>query len=309
MKRPLEWDMESASITRSEKGQEYKISEQKTAKAGEKYAVCPVCPHHCRLKEGAVGLCRARRCENRQVVPVNYGMVTALALDPIEKKPLHFFHPGSRILSVGSFGCNLHCPFCQNHEIAEGTAKSTGAVRMSPEEILEAAVNLRSRGNIGVAFTYNEALVGYEFVRDTARLVHEAGMYNVLVTNGMAEMPILFELLPYIDAMNIDLKAFRPELYKWLGGDLQTVLRFISRAAEDSHVELTTLIIPGKNDDPRDMEQEALWIAEIDPEIPLHITRYFPRHRMTEPPTDIRKMRELMSVAKKHLKNVCLGNV
>lgn len=309
MKRPLEWDMESASITRSEKGQEYKISEQKTAKAGEKYAVCPVCPHHCRLKEGAVGLCRARRCENRQVVPVNYGMVTALALDPIEKKPLHFFHPGSRILSVGSFGCNLHCPFCQNHEIAEGTAKSTGAVRMSPEEILEAAVNLRSRGNIGVAFTYNEALVGYEFVRDTARLVHEAGMYNVLVTNGMAEMPILLELLPYIDAMNIDLKAFRPELYKWLGGDLQTVLRFISRAAEDSHVELTTLIIPGKNDDPRDMEQEALWIAEIDPEIPLHITRYFPRHRMTEPPTDIRKMRELMSVAKKHLKNVCLGNV
>ena len=301
--------MESASITRSEKGQEYKISEQKTAKAGEKYAVCPVCPHHCRLKEGAVGLCRARRCENGQVVSVNYGMVTALALDPIEKKPLHFFHPGSRILSVGSFGCNLHCPFCQNHEIAEGTAKSTGAVRMSPEEILEAAVNLRSRGNIGVAFTYNEALVGYEFVRDTARLVHEAGMYNVLVTNGMAEMPILLELLPYIDAMNIDLKAFRPELYKWLGGDLQTVLRFISRAAEDSHVELTTLIIPGKNDDPRDMEQEALWIAEIDPEIPLHITRYFPRHRMTEPPTDIRKMRELMSVAKKHLKNVCLGNV
>ena len=301
--------MESASITRSEKGQEYKISEQKTAKAGEKYAVCPVCPHHCRLKEGAVGLCRARRCENRQVVPVNYGMVTALALDPIEKKPLHFFHPGSRILSVGSFGCNLHCPFCQNHDIAEGTAKSTGAVRMSPEEILEAAVNLRSRGNIGVAFTYNEALVGYEFVRDTARLVHEAGMYNALVTNGMAEMPILLELLPYIDAMNIDLKAFRPELYKWLGGDLQTVMRFISRSAEDAHVELTTLIIPGKNDDLRDMEREAVWIAEIDPQIPLHITRYFPRHRMTEPPTDIRKMRELMSVAKKHLKNVCLGNV
>ena len=112
MKRPLGWDMESASITRSEKGQEYKISEQKTAKAGEKYAVCPVCPHHCRLKEGAVGLCRAHRCENGQVVSVNYGMVTALALDPIEKKPLHFFHPGSRILSVGSFGCNLGAGSC-----------------------------------------------------------------------------------------------------------------------------------------------------------------------------------------------------
>ena len=133
--------MESASITRSEKGQEYKISEQKTAPAGEKYAVCPVCPHHCRLREGVVGRCRARLCENGHVVPVNYGMVTALALDPIEKKPLHFFHPGSRILSVGSFGCNLHCPFCQNHEIAEGTAKSTGAVRMSPEEILAKNIN------------------------------------------------------------------------------------------------------------------------------------------------------------------------
>lgn len=300
MRRPLELGMESASIIRSD---------TRPAASPEIYAVCPVCPHHCRLREGSVGLCRARRCENGRVVSVNYGMVTALALDPIEKKPLHFFHPGSRILSVGSFGCNLRCPFCQNHEIALGTAESTGAVQMSPGEILEAAEKLRGRGNIGAAFTYNEALVGYEFVRDTARLIHDAGMYNVLVTNGMAEMPVLLELLPYIDAMNIDLKAFRPELYKWLGGDLSTVMSFISRAAEDAHVELTTLVIPGRNDDVRDIEREAAWIAEIDPQIPLHITRYFPRHRMTEPPTDIRKMRELMTAAKKYLKNVCLGNV
>ena len=250
--------------------------------------VCPVCPHHCALREGAVGRCRARKCVGGKITCINYGKITSLALDPIEKKPLYYFYPGSRIVSVGSFGCNLSCPFCQNHEIAEET---------------------RDRGNIGVAYTYNEALVGYEFVRDTAKLVHEAGMKNVLVTNGTAELPILEELLPYIDAMNIDLKAFRPELYKWLGGDLQTVMNFITRAAQESHVELTSLIVPGKNDSLEDMEREASWIAGIDPDIPLHITRYFPRHRMSEPPTRVSVMRELKSVAERHLSRVLLGNV
>ena len=227
---------------------------------------CRVCPRQCGIDRtaGKTGFCRAPYLPK----------VALVSRHDWEEPPIS----GTKGSGTVFFShCNLNCVFCQNHDIAEGTAKSTGAVRMSPEEILEAAVNLRSRGNIGVAFTYNEALVGYEFVRDTARLVHEAGMYNALVTNGMAEMPILLELLPYIDAMNIDLKAFRPELYKWLGGDLQTVMRFISRSAEDAHVELTTLIIPGKNDDLRDMEREAVWIAEIDPQIPLHITRYFPR--------------------------------
>ena len=272
--------------------------------------VCPVCPHHCALREGAVGRCRARKCVGGKITCINYGKITSLALDPIEKKPLYYFYPGSRIVSVGSFGCNLSCPFCQNHEIAAAGAREARYARdMMPEEICEIAEETRDRGNIGVAYTYNEALVGYEFVRDTAKLVHEAGMKNVLVTNGTAELPILEELLPYIDAMNIDLKAFRPELYKWLGGDLQTVMNFITRAAQESHVELTSLIVPGKNDSLEDMEREAAWIAGIDPDIPLHITRYFPRHRMAEPPTRISIMRELKGVAERHLNRVLLGNV
>ncbi len=276
-------------------------------------AVCPVCPHHCRIPEGKTGRCRARKNLGGTVVCGNYGKLTARALDPIEKKPLAYFHPGSRILSVGSYGCNLSCPFCQNHEIAAAGEEDFDLFReireITPEELCFLAQDTRARGNIGVAYTYNEALVGYEFVRDTAKLVHDAGMYNVLVTNGMAELPVLEEILPYMDAMNIDLKGFRPEIYRHLGGDLETVRSFIVRSAEKAHVELTTLIVPGMNDDPEDMEREAQWIAGIDPMIPLHITRYFPRHRMHAPATNVSQMRELKSIAERFLRRVRLGNV
>ena len=273
-------------------------------------AVCPVCPHHCRLPEGAYGRCRARKNSGGKVICANYGKVSSIALDPIEKKPLAFFYPGRMILSVGSFGCNLSCPFCQNYEIA--AAKEADFQRLyhiSPEELCALAGRERGRGNIGVAYTYNEALVGYEYVRDSAKLVHEAGMKNVLVTNGMAELPVLEELLPYMDAMNIDLKGFRPEIYRYLGGDFETVKAFIARAAGACHVELTSLIVPGMNDDPEDMEREAAWIASVDPEIPLHITRYFPRYKMRKGATDISLLKDLKRVAERHLAKVLLGNV
>ncbi len=273
-------------------------------------AVCPVCPHHCRLPEGVLGCCGARKNVAGQVVSTNYGKLTALALDPIEKKPLAYFHPGSCVLSVGSFGCNLSCPFCQNYGIAAAREAEAGRLyEVSPERLCALADEQRSRGNIGVAYTYNEALIGYEYVRDTAKLVHEAGMLNVLVTNGTAELPILEEILPYIDAMNIDLKGFTPEIYRYLGGDFETVKGFISRAAKECHVELTTLVVPGMNDEPEDMRREAAWIAGIDPAIPLHITRYFPRYKMKRPPTDIRSMRRLKQVAEGYLSRVLLGNV
>ncbi|MBR3397366.1 MAG: AmmeMemoRadiSam system radical SAM enzyme [Lachnospiraceae bacterium] len=273
-------------------------------------AVCPVCFHHCSLKEDEYGLCRARKNSGGTVVCANYGKVTALALDPIEKKPLKRFFPGSMILSAGSFGCNLNCPFCQNHTIAAAGGNGFKAYReILPQEICEAAVRAKSRGNIGVAYTYNEAVVGYEFVRDTAKAVHEAGLKNVIVTNGTAELWVLEELLPYINAMNIDLKSFRPEGYRQLAGDLETVLKFITRAAEDCHVELTTLIVPGLSDSAEEMEHEAKWIADLDPEIPLHITRYFPMRHMTAPPTDIGCMKELEETARKYLKYVYLGNI
>lgn len=273
-------------------------------------AVCPVCPHHCRIPDGAYGRCRARKNSGGRVICANYGKLTALALDPIEKKPLAFFHPESMILSVGSFGCNMACPFCQNYEIAGAKKDDFRRIyEVSPEELCSLARRECARGNIGVAFTYNEALARYEYVRDTAKLVHQAGMKNVLVTNGMAEPAVLEEILPYIDAMNIDLKGFRPEIYRYLGGDLETVKTFIVMAASGCHVELTSLIVPGMNDDPEDMRRQAEWIAGISPEIPLHITRYFPRHKMREPATDISLLKRLKKTAEGSLHRVCLGNI
>ena len=230
-------------------------------------------------------------------------------LDPIEKKPLRRFFPGSRILSVGSFGCNLACPFCQNYEISMADSGQAHWQEAAPEALAGLAQEYQDRGNIGVAFTYNEPLVGYEFVRDTARLVRERGMKNVLVTNGCAELSVLEELLPYVDAMNIDLKGFAGEWYERLGGDLETVKRFIARAAQDCHVELTTLIVPGENDSEEEMEREAKWIASLDWEIPLHVTRFFPRYRMADKaPTPVERVYRLRNTAAQWLRYVYVGN-
>ena len=227
-------------------------------------ARCEVCFRRCEIAEGRTGFCGARGVRDGVVRAVNYGKITSLALDPIEKKPLSRFFPGSRILSVGSYGCNLRCPFCQNYEISWSDAAwryERRAKSMLPEELVDLAAGLRSSGNIGIAFTYNEPLIGYEFVLDTARLAKERGLKNVLVTNGTAQLSVLEKLGPYIDAMNIDLKAFTEDAYKKLGGDLDTVKRFITKSAEESHVEITSLIVPGLNDLPEEMEKEAEWIA------------------------------------------------
>lgn len=275
--------------------------------------ICQVCMHHCALEPGQTGVCRARKNEGGKIICENYGWITSLALDPIEKKPLYDFHPGSKVLSVGSYGCNLRCPFCQNHEISMADAKTLDAEYVSPGELADMAFlwkEQKKAGNIGVAYTYNEPLVGWEFVRDTARLVREYGMQNVLVTNGTASQKVLEELLPWIDAMNIDLKGFREEYYRKLGGDLETVKAFIARAVECCHVELTTLIVPGENDSSEDMEAEAKWIAGLSPSIPLHITRFFPRYRMMDrEATDAEQLYRLARTAGKYLEKVYVGNV
>ncbi len=257
-----------------------------------------------------MGRCRARKNENGHSICISYGLLTSVALDPIEKKPLSRFHPGSMILSVGSFGCNLDCPFCQNASIAAAGEKDVDVVRMEPGELAALAEKLMPRGNIGVAFTYNEPMVGFEFVRDTAKLVRERHMKNVTVTNGSASREALEEVLPYMDAFNIDLKGFTPEYYKKLGGDLDTVLDFIRTAAGRSHVELTTLIVPDENDSPEEMRNLSAWVAGVNETIPLHITRFFPRRMMRDrQPTDINLMRKLADVAKEHLETVLLGNM
>ena len=284
-------------------------------------ARCDVCFRHCELREGQTGPCGARIASDGEVRPVYYGRISSLALDPIEKKPLARFHPGAMILSVGGLGCNLHCPFCQNHEIAQADGGQGFSVRteeMPPETLAELAARYQRANNIGVAFTYNEPLVCWEYVRDTARLVHERGMLNVLVTNGCADVGILDRLIPYTDAMNIDLKGFTDRYYREvLGGDLQMVKAFIREAVKRCHVELTTLIVPGENDSGEEMLSLSEWVAGLQDvfdgrqgrEIPLHISRFFPRYRMAEKkPTDVRKVYSLVKTAEKNLLYVYPGN-
>lgn len=270
---------------------------------------CGFCFHHCSLDEGQTGFCRARMNRGGTIVPLNYGKVVSLALDPIEKKPLRRFHSGSTILSVGSFGCNLRCPFCQNHEISMAGDGELRAEEISPEALAALAEELKPRGNVGVAYTYNEPLIGYEYVRDCAEAVHARGMLNVLVTNGTIGEAPWRALLPLIDAANIDLKGFTDAWYKRLGGDLETVKRSITLAAAQCHVEVTTLLIPGENDGEDEIRAMTRWLADIDPDIPLHLSRFFPRYRMTDrPPTPVETVYRLAEVARDSLRRVYTGN-
>lgn len=269
-------------------------------------AVCPVCPRHCRLAEGQRGFCRARAAQNGRVVAQNYGLVTSLALDPIEKKPLARFLPGKTILSVGSYGCNLRCPFCQNHEISQSAGD---AAPLPPEQLVQKALALAPRGNAGLAFTYNEPAVGYEYPRDAGTLAHEAGLVNVMVTNGYFCAEALDELLPVIDAWNIDLKCFTEKGYRALGGGLETVKAAIGRvAASPAHLEVTTLVVPGLSDGEEDMAREAAWLASLSPGIPLHVSRSFPRWQSKKPPPSAEQVRRLADIAKQYLRHVYVGN-
>jgi pyruvate formate lyase activating enzyme len=271
---------------------------------------CEICPHHCHIEEGQIGFCNARSNISGEITCINYGRVTSLALDPIEKKPLYHFMPGSRVLSVGSFGCNLRCPFCQNCDISMADSKSAEVAEIVPEELAAKAAELRLSGNIGIAYTYNEPLIGYEFVRDTARLVREAGLKNVVVSNGYICQEPLRALLPLIDAMNIDLKGFTEDYYRKLRGDLKTVQESIALAHEYCHVEVTTLIVPGENDSEAELTALAKWLSAISPDIPLHLSRFFPRFQYKDRrPTPPETLYRLGDIAKQHLQHVHLGNI
>ena len=273
-------------------------------------AVCPICPRHCVLAPGALGACRGRSNVEGRVISTNYGRLTAVALDPVEKKPLARFFPGSSILSVGSYGCNLQCPFCQNAAISMA-GPDCRTEFISPAALCRLAEEMAAKppGNIGVAFTYNEPCISYEYVLDTAKLLKAAGLKTVLVTNGMICREPLESLLPYVDAMNIDLKGFSQEYYTWLGGSFATVCETIRLAAAACHVEVTTLIVPGKNDQAADMEREASWLAGIQPDMPLHISRFFPRYQLQErEATPVETIMQLCRAARKYLTWVFPGN-
>ena len=272
---------------------------------------CLLCTHNCKIPSGKTGLCGVRKNIDGTLYATSYGQVSSIALDPIEKKPLYMFHPGTRVLSIGSFGCNLRCPFCQNCEISMDYDKRLmEAKRITPEQVAGLAERHVPDGNIGVAYTYNEPLIGYEFVFDCAKLIHEAGMKNILVTNGYITREPFEKLLPYIDAMNIDLKGFTEGFYKKLGGSFEPVKEIIKTAHTHCHVEITTLVIPGENDSDEEIEALAKWLASLDPNIPLHLTRFFPRHKYTDKmPTPKETIFNLCEIARRYLANVFVGNI
>lgn len=275
--------------------------------------LCDVCPKFCKLREGQIGFCRARSNIGGKIVPINYGQATSLALDPIEKKPLMRFCSGTYILSYGSYGCNLRCPYCQNASISMAGPDNCPHRLITPEGLTDLAVDLSKQEprNIGVAFTYNEPTVYFEFIRDTSKLLHEAGLKSVVVTNGGLVRKYADELLPHVDALNIDLKGFSNEFYRYVKGEFDTVKEFIKAAVEHKcHVELTTLVIPTKNDDPEEIGREVEWIASISPEIPLHLSRFFPRYKVDDlPPTPAETIYRLKDIAEKKLKYVYTGNL
>jgi len=276
--------------------------------------VCDTCPHACSLAEGQLGLCRARRNVGGTVVAENYGRLTSIALDPVEKKPLAEYRPGCTVLSVGSYGCNLRCPFCQNHEISQADSESVSWRDVSPAELVALAARCRAEDPrmIGIAYTYNEPLVGWEYVRDCSILAHEEGLSNVLVSNGCASAHVIEELAPLIDAANIDLKSFSPTTYRSCGGDLKTVCATIERmvAEPTCHIEVTTLVVPGMNDTDGEMRALTGWLASLSPDIVLHVTRFFPCWKMADArPTPVETVHRLAGVARERLDHVHVGNV
>lgn len=269
---------------------------------------CHLCPHGCILSPDGVGACRARENVDGELYSLNYARVASIALDPIEKKPLYHFHPGKKILSAGTFGCNFKCGFCQNWAIAHRDVRTA---LLEPADLAAMALEYKEQDSIGIAYTYNEPSIWYEYVLDTAILVKEKGMANVLVTNGYICREPLEKLLPYIDAMNIDVKAFTGEFYKKIcKGSLEDVQKTVEAAAGKCHVEITTLVIPGLNDSPDEIGRLAKWLASISPEIVLHLSRFFPNYQMTDiPPTPAVILDEARVSAACYLKNVYLGNI
>jgi len=268
---------------------------------------CHLCAHNCKIKDGQSGICRVRKNEGGTLKTYNYGEVVSIALDPIEKKPLYHFHPGKNILSIGTAGCNFRCGFCQNYLIAHGNPPAS---YFSPENMLQLTIMSTKDKSIGLAFTYNEPGIWFEYIMDVARLLKEHNCKVVLVTNGFIEEKPLNELLPLVDAMNIDVKAFTDDFYRrCCKGRLGPVQRCVEMVAGKLHVEVTNLVVPGQNDSPDEIETLARWLASINPKTPLHLSRYHPAYKFTLDATDPEVINRNREIARQHLKFVYTGNI
>jgi pyruvate formate lyase activating enzyme len=272
---------------------------------------CTLCPHQCMIGDGKTGICGVRRNDEGRLMADSYGKLSAVQLDPIEKKPLYHFFPGKNILSLGSLGCNMRCGCCQNWQISQTTLKEYPLERTwEPEDILHLAAGQEQ--NIGVAYTYNEPGIWFEFMVDTARLIRRKGLKNVMVSNGYISEQPLEELLEVVDAFNIDLKSFSDGFYRKqagarLGPVLQT-LKHIRKAGR--HLEITCLVIPTLNDDESEFREMAAWIRdELGNETVLHLSRYHPMYRMNIEPTPRQSLEHLYQIARTYVKYVYVGNI
>ena len=272
---------------------------------------CQLCPHHCRIAKGRTGRCRSRRNHDGVLVSEVYGKPCSLAIDPIEKKPLYHFHPGTTCLSLACTGCNFRCLNCQNHEISQVAPDEMDHYNLTPEQL----VNLCLQHHCpGIAYTYTEPLTYIEYVTDCARLAHEKGLWNILVTAGYVCQEPLADLLSYLDAANIDLKSFSDDIYQRVsGGHLQSVLDTILAMKQAGvWIELTNLVIPGVNDDMDMIRQMCQWLVANDlADAPLHFSRFFPRYKMQDlQPTPVQTLRAARQIAEEEgIKYVYLGNV
>jgi len=271
---------------------------------------CELCPQYCIILKGKTGNCRVRTNIDGKLITENYGKISGYHLDPIEKKPLYHFFPGKSILSIGSVGCNLHCKFCQNHEIAQSCVKDLVIRDFSPDSISNDA--MRRPNNIGIAYTYNEPLVFYEFMRDTALLARQLGLRNVMVTNGFISLAPLGRMFHFIDAFSVDLKAFTEDFYKKITlSGLQPVKDALIEIKKSGiHFEITNLIVTDLNDNKNDFIKMLEWIQkELGENTILHLSRYFPHYKLNNPPTSEKKMVDFYQIATKYLKFVYLGNM
>lgn len=268
--------------------------------------VCDICPRFCKLKEGQTGLCRGRQNIDGELYAINYGETASVALDPIEKKPLYNFHPGKLILSVGPNSCSFNCKFCQNWEISQ---EKVPTQKVTPAELASIS---EQHGSIGLAYTYTEPLMWYEFLLDCGEEFHSRGMINVLVTNGYINPEPFERLIPLIDAMNVDLKSMDEDFYRRLCGGvhLQPVLDTITTAYRAGiHIELTQLLIPQENDSTDQIERTVRWVADLGKEIPLHFSRYFPRYKHKTRTTESDTLKTAHNIAKQELEWVYVGNI
>ncbi|MEM2878421.1 MAG: AmmeMemoRadiSam system radical SAM enzyme [Candidatus Hadarchaeales archaeon] len=273
---------------------------------------CNLCPRHCVISPGKLGFCRARKNIGGELFTLVYGSIISMGVDPIEKKPFYHFWPGSSAFSIAVPGCTFACSHCQNWEISQVGVEDVECEDVSPERVVELA---RSHGCRGISVTYSEPTIATEYAIDIGRIAHREGLYNSYVTNGYITLEALEELCPHLDAANVDVKAFTDEFYRKVCGvpSLRPVLDACEWMVEHGiHLEITYLIIPGKNDSMGEIEKFSRWVVEnLGPDVPVHFSRFYPQYRMTDRrETPVSTLESALQTAKKNgLHYVYIGNV